>query len=96
MCVTFEDKKPMKGIIFCCEVRRDLFKAVTLNHNIKRILNNRYSILAAICIKGGRFSSMESEILEQYTNTCIFTHFVYILIEKEVLSRGDIFVMENC
>ena len=57
---------------------------------------NHYNILAAVTIKGGRVSPVESVILEEYIDSCIFLLFVKILLEKGVLSKGDICIVDNC
>ena len=41
-------------------------------------------------------SPVESAVFEEYTDSCIFLLFVKILLQKGVLSGGDIFVIDNC
>ena len=62
--LVFVDKKHMKKIMIYREVQIDPFKGVTPNHTMEANSKNRYSILVAICIKGGRVCSVESEILD--------------------------------
>ena len=78
----------MKGILIYHIIQRDPFKGFTPDHTMEAVSKNRCSILAAVCIKFGSFFSVESEILEQCAYECMFTHFIRILIEKGVLSRG--------
>ena len=45
--------------------------------------------------KRGRVSPVWSVVLEECTDSCIFLLFVKILLQKGVLSRGDICVVDN-
>jgi hypothetical protein len=63
---------------------------------VKANSKNRYNILAAVTVKGGLVRPLEFVVLQQCTTSAIFLQFVRVLLEEGTLSRGDIFVVDNC
>ena len=77
-------------------MRRDVVNGT--NHNIKLSSvnsNNRYNILTVVKIKGGGIHLDRFEILEECTDSSLFLQFARIILEKGILSRGDICVVDN-
>ena len=92
----FADEKPMKEIDIYGTVRRDPYNGSTPPQIVKANSKNRYNILAAVTVKGGLVRPLEFVVLQQCTTSAIFLQFVRVLLEEGTLSRGDIFVVDNC
>ena len=95
--LVFADEKPMKEAdVYRC-VRRDPLNGQTPYHTVDSVNSrNRYSILAAVNVKGDNIPPVFSVILEENTDSTIFLRFVRQLLEMGVLQRGDVFVIDNC
>ena len=95
--LVFADEKPMKEVDVYRLVRRDLVTGFTPNHSVDSANSkNRYSILAAVNIKGGNIPSVQSVLIETCTDSSIFLRFIRVLLDSGVLQRGDVFVLDNC
>ena len=71
-------------------VRRDPVSGITPSHISDSINSkNRYSILAAVNMKGGNAPPpVKSVLIEQCTDSSIFLDFIWMLLESGVLQRG--------
>ena len=95
--LVFADEKPMKEIDVYRLVRRNVMTGDTPTHEIDSANSkNRYSILAAVNIKGGTVPPVKSVLIEKCTDSSIFLRFIRMLLESRVLDRGDVFVLDNC
>ena len=92
----FADEKPMKEIHIFGSVRRNIMDGTIPNHKCRANSKNRWNILAACTIKRSIENPVEYLIIDECTDASIFANFVARLIEKGVLQRGDIFVVDNC
>ena len=54
----------MKEVMIYTKVRKNCMTGQTSHHRMEEHSKNRYSILAAVTIKGGRVSPVESVVLE--------------------------------
>ena len=64
----------------------------TMNENSK----NKYSIIATVTLKGNSVKPVEFVVLEQCTDAALFLQLVRIILEKGTLSKGNIFIVDNC
>jgi transposase len=95
--IVFADEKPMKEIDVYRLVRRDVLTGDTPTHELESANSkNRYSILAAVNIKGGDVPPVKSILIEKCTDSSIFLRFIRVLLLWRVLVRGDVFVIDNC
>ena len=94
--IVFADEKPMKEIDIYGAVRRYIFKGDVPKHQMEANAKNRYNILAAVNIKGRGVSPLEYVVLEECSNAALFIQFVLVLMDKGILVRGDILVVDNC
>ena len=95
--LVFADEKPMKEVDVYMLVRRDPVSGNTPNHTIDSANSkNRYSILAAVNVKGGNIPPVQAVLIEKCTDSSIFLQFIRTLLDSGVLQRGDIFVLDNC
>ena len=87
----------MKEVGVYSLARRDLVSGFTPTHTIDSTNSkNRYSILAAVNIKGGNVPPVKSVLIEQCANSSIFLEFILVLLDSGVLQRGDVFILDNC
>ena len=93
--LVFADEKPMKEKDIFRLIRKNPMNGVTPNHRMKANSKNRYSILCAVTLKTG-VNSVESVVLQECTDSCIFFEFVLLLLRKGTLIPGDIFIVDNC
>ena len=91
----FADELPMKEVMIYTKVRKNCMMGQTPHHRMEAHSKNCYSILAAVTIKGRRMSPEASVVLEECTDSCIFLLFAKILLKRGVLSREDMFVVDN-
>ena len=93
----FGDEKPMKEVDVYRLVRRDPVTGFTPNHTLDSVCSkNRYSILAAVNVKGGTIPPVQSVLIETCTDSSIFLQFIRILLDSGVLQRGDVYILDNC
>ena len=93
--LVFADEKSMKEIIIFCSVRENVRTGTTPNHTMNANSKNRYSILAAVTLKGNSVRPVEFLILKQCVYDALFVQFIRILLDKGTLSRGDICIVDN-
>ena len=93
--LVFADEKPMKERDIYRKMRRDVRDGSTPNHKMNSNSKNRYNILAAVTIKED-VKAVEYAVLRVTTTAPIFMQFVKRLLQRGTLSRGDIFVVDNC
>ena len=86
----------MKEVMIFGKVRRDPITGDTPNHRMNANSKNRFNILAAVTVKGGKVSPLQYVVTQACTNAAIFLQFVKVLLEEGTLSRGDIFILDNC
>ena len=91
----FADEKPMKEIDIYGVVRRNIMDGTIPRHKCKANSKNRWNILAACTTKRVK-DNVEYLIIDECTDASMFVHFVSNLIEVGFLTRGDIFVVDNC
>ena len=95
--LVFANKKPMKELNTLRRVRRDV-RTGAVPRIILELMNskNRYSILTAVNIKGGTIPPVKSIVLEESTDSSLFLQFIRILLNEQILKRGDVFIVDNC
>ena len=95
--LVFADEKPMKEIDVYRSVRRNPVDGNTPNHDVDSAKSkNRYSILAAVNVKGGSVPPVQSVIIEECTDSSIFLRLIRLLLDTGVLQRGGVFILDNC
>ena len=65
------------------------------DHEMEASAKNWYNILATVTIKGGHVRPVEYVVIEDITDSPMFKKSLRILLEKGILVRGDIFVVDN-
>ena len=70
--LVFADEIPMKEIMIFRSVRRDVQTGTTPKHTMDANSKNRYSILAAVTIKGNSVRPVDFFVLEQCTDATLF------------------------
>ena len=93
--LVFADEKPLKSVDLCGRVRRDPITGICPNDICKPNPRNRYNIVTAVTLK--RHCPPVTSIVVKVTGTSsLFSEYVSQIIQSGVLSRGDIFVVDNC
>ena len=86
----------MKEIDLYGKVRRNVMDGTVPVHKCNANSKNRWNILAACTVKRSVSRNVKYLVIDECTDASIFVHFVSVLLEKGVLRRGDIFVVDNC
>lgn len=93
--LVFADEKPMEEINIFRHARRNVETGGIPNHQMNANSKNRYNILAAVTIKL-RVRTVDWVVLQTCTDAPLFCQFVRILLDNSTLSRGGIFIVDNC
>ena len=93
--VVFADEKSMQEIDIYGTVRSDPRTGFVPNHSCNANSKNRYNIFAAVTIKHD-VNPVEYFFGDEHGTSFVFTEFVFHLLRRGTLRRGDIFVVDNC
>lgn len=96
--LVFADEKPMKEReLMRRYVRRDPITGLVPQVPCDAANNKiRWNIFAAITVKMDVENNVEFIITDENGDAFLFQNFVMHLLEKGILRRGDIFVVDNC
>jgi hypothetical protein len=95
--LVFADEKPMFEADTYGSVRRNPINGDIPHHSAVNINSKkRHNILAAISVKGYLQRPVEAVVLDMNGDSTVFQEFVFYLLRVNFLTRGDIFIVDNC